>query len=553
MAASTARGWSETLFFGLCVLLLLAHFSLVLKPRDALTAEPFTDDSFYAFTIADNLARGDGITIDGRMNTNGFQPLVVLLYALVFKLFGGDLFLQLRLVHLVGACLACLSGVMLYRFCVGGMADYREKRLISLVAAVIWLGACPILMYQMNGLETGLYFVAILGCLEAYRRLRSSARPSGRHAVGFGMLLGLTVLVRVDAVFLVGAFAIVHCWRSRHSLGRAAAQAASFATVAAIVSSPWWIYNVAYFGSLMPTSGHAEAAASGTLAYSPMRNLNALLPGLNTLLYPFTYLPGKRLMEGYFPGGGLGYSIVTTGVLSAVVLAAVRSWHRKRASDGGRDGVDDSGSQNILGTPLVADLAPVAIHAGVLFTYYIFFFAAAHYILRYLAPAYVLTVPASAALVVGIVRRLCGGRERLAAGGIAGIGVLLTVGLWLFVGSLFSVQSTYYLDQWGWVEDNLAGRDAKVGAAQTGTLGYFWRSAVNLDGKVNYEALHALEEGGIGNYIIDKDIEYLIDWPINLEGNFLAAPEMASKFVEIDRRGQFGIFRRRDKQPDSGV
>lgn len=519
------------------MLLLCAHFSLTLKPRDALPAEPFTDDSFYAFTIADNLARGDGTTIDGHIKTNGFQPLVVFLYALIFRILGGDLFLQLRLVCLVGACLAGVSAVLLYRFCMGGMADHPHRRLTSLAAVVIWLGACPIFMYKMNGLETGLYFTAILCCLEAYRRLRSRPWPSAGHLVGFGALLGVTVLVRIDAVFLVAAFGIVHCWHFRRSLGRAAAQAITFAAVAAIVSSPWWIYNAACFGSLVPTSGHAEAVTSGTLVYSPARNLAALLPGLNTLFYPFTYLPGKRLLEKNFPGGGLGYSVVTTIVLSALILIAAR----RRGSEGRSQG-------DMLQAPLVADFAPAALHACMLFVYYTFFFAAAHYILRYLAPAYVFTVPASAALVVGVVRRLCGGRVRLAAGGVAAIAVLLTIGLGLFVGSLFSARSVFYADQWGWVRDNLSGRDAKVGAAQTGTLGYFRRSAVNLDGKVNYEALSALKTGRIGNYILDKDIEYLIDWPINLEMNFLKRPGMASTFIEIDRRGQFGVFRRRDKQ-----
>jgi hypothetical protein len=517
----------------MCVLLASAHFSLALRPRDALPSEPHTDDSFYAFTIADNIARGDGVTIDGEMKTNGFQPLAVFLYALFFRLFGGDLFMQLRLVSVINAFLAVASTVLLYRLCMGALPGYRYGRLISLVAAMMWLGACPIFLYKMNGLETGLYFVAILGCLLAYRGLASRPRSAARHVAGFGVLLGLTVLVRIDAVFLVAAFGVVHCWRRRRSLGRAAAQAAAFAAVAAAVSSPWWIYNVAVFGSLLPTSGYAQGAASGTLAYSPLRNLAALLPCLNTLLYPFTYLPGKRLLEGHFPGGGLGYSIVVTVVVSALIIGLAPGRGRDR---GYRD--------SILKTRLVADLAPEALHVCMLFIYYTFFFAAAHYIVRYLAPAYLLTAPASAAIVVSGVRRLSAGNARVAAGGVAAVAALITVGLWLFVGSLFSLQSTFYRDQWGWVRDNLSGQDVTVGAAQTGTLGYFRRSVVNLDGRVNYEALRALRDGRIGKYITSKDIEYLIDWPINLEMNFLKAPETAAGFVEIDRRGEFGVFRR---------
>ena len=53
-----------------------------------------------------------------------------------------------------------------------------------------------------------------------------------------------------------------------------------------------------------------------------------------------------------------------------------------------------------------------------------------------------------------------------------------------------------------------------VAAVQTGTLGYFHDRTLNLDGKVNPEALTALLEGEAAwhRYIANGKAEYVIDW-----------------------------------------
>ena len=52
-----------------------------------------------------------------------------------------------------------------------------------------------------------------------------------------------------------------------------------------------------------------------------------------------------------------------------------------------------------------------------------------------------------------------------------------------------------------------------VGAPQTGTLGYFHDRTINLDGKVNPEALASLiEHGHILHYTLASPVQYIIDW-----------------------------------------
>ena len=125
-------------------------------------------------------------------------------------------------------------------------------------------------------------------------------------------------------------------------------------------------------------------------------------------------------------------------------------------------------------------------------------------------------------------------------------GAVLSAGLCAFVLYQFRhVQNPYYRDQYLWVDKHLSADRPVIGAGQTGTLGYFVRSVVNLDGKVNHEAMRALRSGTIDQYILDRGIEILIDWPEYLEKNFLTYPRLGKRFVEIDRSGDFGVFRRK--------
>jgi hypothetical protein len=63
-----------------------------------------------------------------------------------------------------------------------------------------------------------------------------------------------------------------------------------------------------------------------------------------------------------------------------------------------------------------------------------------------------------------------------------------------------------------WVEANVPD-SAWIGAVQTGTLGYWHDRTINLDGKVNPEALAVLRrEGHVLNYVRESEIQFLVDW-----------------------------------------
>src|SRR5207249_2488414 len=80
--------------------------------------------------------------------------------------------------------------------------------------------------------------------------------PSLRQKIWFGIILGFTVLARIDAVFLVIVFL---CFDFFYYKVRDTSKLLAPPVVAFLISSPWWIYNMMNFGNLIPTSGQSES------------------------------------------------------------------------------------------------------------------------------------------------------------------------------------------------------------------------------------------------------------------------------------------------------
>jgi len=83
-----------------------------------------TDDAFYYFVTARNIAEGKGITFDGISTTNGFHPLWMLICIPVFSLAKINLYLPLRVIVMLLALLNAATGILLYRFL---PRDFRKK------------------------------------------------------------------------------------------------------------------------------------------------------------------------------------------------------------------------------------------------------------------------------------------------------------------------------------------------------------------------------------------------------------------------------------------
>jgi hypothetical protein len=98
-----------------------------------------------------------------------------------------------------------------------------------------------------------------------------------------------------------------------------------------------------------------------------------------------------------------------------------------------------------------------------------------------------------------------------------------------------------------WVGANVSD-DVWVGAPQSGTLGFFHDRTINLDGKVNPQALAAQRAGSrrLIEYILSQPIQYIVDWSAITV--WLESSEIARHFelVVDDRERNLAVLRRRD-------
>ncbi len=195
---------------GVAAVLAAGFLALALRPAATIFDMPLTEDGYYALAVARNVARGNGVTIDGMHWTAGFQPLFTFLQAAMFWLADrfspGDDALAIRFVlvlHLAAHAAGAATVALIARDAWDGEAE--ERRLRLWLAAALWLAAPLLFNHSYNGLETGSVMFFYAAC---WRWIQTGRDERTAGLVGLGALAGLTVLARIDATFFVAALCL---------------------------------------------------------------------------------------------------------------------------------------------------------------------------------------------------------------------------------------------------------------------------------------------------------------------------------------------------------
>jgi hypothetical protein len=110
-----------------------------------------------------------------------------------------------------------------------------------------------------------------------------------------------------------------------------------------------------------------------------------------------------------------------------------------------------------------------------------------------------------------------------------------------------------FYDAAQWINRNVP-ESAIVAGFQTGIFGYYLeRRFYGLDGKINIGALEAMRERRIDEYVRDRKIEYLADWPFVLDAllvNRSADREFLKRQQQVYSNGDVVVYRigRRDRR-----
>jgi len=443
----------------------------------------------------------------GDTRTTGAQPLATLLYGGIYagsEAAGAGPFLPLRVTIVLNALLLVGTGIaageVTRRWADRRGASKGDARTVARFVTMVFVlnpGAFRLYAY---GLETGLYlFLAMLVLLymDMSRMLEEPRPETGFSAAVAGGLIGLTVLARID-------FAVISAVALSPSIlgtGPVRRRAATMAAVAAVMVLPWIAYVYHVEGTLMPSSGGAQSAAVTSWASVADR---IAVAGAALVVASSAVL--------YWPAP-LG--VVHVGMLAAVVLLAVLVARPLRE--------------------LLGEMANWLAGAGVLCAIYVLFFSSGHFYPRYFAPLWLLwTMALAGAAATALVG--CGPpvRRRVFLGVAAGLSTLFAVQIGYTVHrahvSNTHLFSAFYVRQHG-------ASLGRVGAFQSGIIGYLNEGTINLDGKVDGDALRWGRAGHLECYLQAKGVTTIIDWPDMISGG-----RISPAFVE-------GSMRLRDVVP----
>jgi hypothetical protein len=484
--------------------------AVLVRPIEVIDRLFIPDDTYYTLTIARSIAYGHGPTVDGRTLTSGFQPLLGFVMVPVFWFtHNPDIALRVDLALLVlvdTATIVVLSWVA-YRL---------AGRVAAMVAAGLWAVSPVAISMALGGLETSLAILGEVGLVAAW--IWAGDRPSrGRWAVT-GVVAGLAILARVDAVALVALLCGVQLWRgTRRSL-------VPFGAAAVAVIMPWWIWCMTMFGTPLPTSGSAAHALSTALPFA-----RESLGGVTGAIAGGPFEQWRGLRQYLLDVGGV--AIVAFWVVVAALLFCALLWARS-----------DRRAFNAA--------ASLPAFAAALLVFYAWF-GLNWYFTRYLAPV----ACVSALLIAIFVGRVSQLERSRRVPALAALLLLAVVPLGAAVRAdarditaderhdLAFDATTGYRSP-AKVLAGVVPPGSVVGAWQSGAYGFYADRAtvVNLDGVVNPDAAAAAKSNRLPFYIRDRGIGWLADSNIYLVGfTFNIAPHLdpVPSLVVVDDLPQF--------------
>lgn len=183
-------------------LVLVPHLFIASYTPETILDWFHSDDAYYYFVPARNIAEGGGITFDGITHTNGFHPLWMAINVPVFALAQFDLILPLRIMIIILAIFHAATGIVLFR-----LVKRFLKLEVATIIALYWVLSPTIHnLTAKGGMESGLSAFFIL--LFWYQlSLTNNQKQLSRNALGrilsLGFLASLTVFSRLDNIFLV--------------------------------------------------------------------------------------------------------------------------------------------------------------------------------------------------------------------------------------------------------------------------------------------------------------------------------------------------------------
>jgi len=443
-----------------------------------LSDRPLGDDAFYMFEVAENIAKGNGISYKNQP-TSGIQPLVVFLYAGIFKVisvFGGSKWAFLRAVILVWGIIFFVFSILLSKT----IQNVYPKTNVFFIAFLITLFNYNLFRWTTYGLETGLYLLLITIIINLLTKQKLTPAFEG-------FLFGITSLIRIDFL-VISSFFLLFLIISKKIKFK---EAILIMLIQTVIVSPWFIRNEISTGLIFPTSGIAESSTlmKSSISLRSWRMVKAVI----SLFIPFLY--GMPFIITSSVNFNIWGQVITGEHYFAVALFLLSLFliyiGIKREDFREVKRVFQSYPRLYLLTLSMLPLIPI----------YAIFFWSTHFYQRYLLP---LSIPLTLIITIVI------------ANGIFRQKKIKQVMLYIFIPLSFFFWSSFHMRRvgvlailTGFVKEHF--NKEMVGGFETGVLGFFYDNTVNLDGKMNIVVLSYFKKGNLTTYVDSIGINIIVD------------------------------------------
>lgn len=507
------------LFF--LLLALLPHLYIAFSNPNTILDWYSSDDGFYYFQVARNLAAGLGFTFDGLNPTNGFHPLWLFLVTPLFLLAQMDLLLPLRVLIVFSAFISAACAILVYRI----LRRFTSVWVAAFIG-LLWVISPRIHDLTLHaGTEAGINALSLLWFWHALVSFPTDARRPAdfRQLAALGAIGALAVLARLDNVFVVGLGGLWLWWRLWRATKKANAWAwrlqtgAAFAAPIAIAMLAYLAWNYFAFDTLTPVSGQVK------LWWGTLRNtvygfpVNSLADFAGQFFTDHAELGPWSLFTAplYAAADGIlmlfGQTITVAARRVALLgvggtlatLSAVIVW-----------------TQRIFLREAAAKLALLPLFLGCFFqiSYYKWAGSVAQQPWYWMAEMIFLLLTGGL-LLEALLRLLAARVSKRTRGAVANLGVVALAALAL---SFFGFISTavralgdgsnhFYIHRARWLEANTE-PGARIAITGGGNLAYFSndRTIVNMDGLMNtIDYLHALQAGEGAQYLNSLGVDYI--------------------------------------------
>jgi hypothetical protein len=505
------------------LLALLPALAVLFANRNTILDWYSSDDGFYYFQVARNLAAGHGFTFDGLNPSNGFHPLWLFLITPLFFFARFDPLIPLRLLIIVSALLSAGSAILLSRI----LRRFASEGVAAFIAA-LWIVLPRIHDLTLHsGVEAGLNAFCLLLFLDALVAFTPgrNANSTLRKLPQLGLLAALAILARLDNVFVVmfgGLWLWLRLWTPPKRKGSSAwrwrlSAAAAFATPIAAVMFVYLAWNKLGFDTFTPISGQVKlwwGTLRNTVYGFPVRHAGAFFGQLVTNdaeLGPWSLLTAPFYAAAEWLLATLGqtvnietrrFALLGLTALAIVVIFAL-VWEQRRTL---------AASARRLG------LLPFFAGCMAQIAYYKLSGSVAQ------QPWYWITEMLLILLVAGLLLnaawarlapRLAKGRARIGERLAIIVLALLSLNYLFFITTAFRApgdgSNHFYIDRARWLEA-VTEPGERIAITGAGNLAYFIedRTIVNMDGLMNTRAyLEAMQAGRGAAYLAQLGVDYV--------------------------------------------